>query len=98
VISEALRIGKKAIIGFPNFAHIEARILLCFGGRAPIMSSLPYSWYSTPNLRFLAVKDFRDFCREKGYKILSAHYLGARGKIHFLPNLFALNAIFVITK
>jgi len=98
VISEALRVGKKVIIGFPNFAHIESRILMFFGGRAPISSSLPYSWYSTPNLRFLSIKDFRDFCRIKHYKILEAHYLGLRGEIHILPNLFALNAIFVITK
>lgn len=98
VINEALRVGKKVIIGFPNFAHIEARILLCFGGRAPISSSLPYEWYSTPNLRFLAVKDFRDFCRVKHYKILEAHFVGPRGEIHILPNLFALHAIFVITK
>lgn len=98
VIREALRVGKKVIIGFPNFVHIESRILMFFGGRAPISSSLPYSWYSTPNLRFLSIKDFRDFCRIKNYQILSAHYLGSRGKISFLPNLFALNAIFVITK
>lgn len=98
VIREALRVGKNVVIGFPNFAHIEARILLCFGGRAPISSSLPYEWYSTPNLRFLAIKDFRDFCRQKHYKILGARYLGKRGKVFFMPNLWALQAIFVITK
>jgi len=98
VIREALRVGKKVIIGFPNFAHIEARILLFFGGRAPISSSLPYEWYSTPNLRFLAIKDFLDFCRQKKYKILNARFLGKWGKVYFLPNLWALHAIFVITK
>lgn len=98
VIREALRVGNKVIVGFPNFAHIEDRILLCFGGRAPISSSLPYEWYSTPNLRFLAIKDFRDFCRLKGYKILDARYLGKRGRVFFMPNLWALQAIFVITK
>ncbi len=98
VISEALRVGKKAIIGFPNFAHLEARSLMFFGGRAPIVSSLPYEWYSTPNLRFLSIKDFKAFCAVKGYKILSAHYLDAQGQIRVLPNLFAQNAIFVITK
>lgn len=98
VISEALRVGKKAIIGFPNFAHLEARTLMFFGGRAPIVSSLPYEWYSTPNLRFLSIKDFRSFCRLKGYKILSAHYLDSQGPVRVLPNLFAQNAIFVITK
>ncbi len=98
VIAEALRVGKKAIIGFPNFAHLEARIRMCFGGKAPIVSSLPYEWYSTPNLRFLSIKDFRSFCRAKGYKILASHFLDAQGQVRVLPNLFAQNAIFVITK
>ncbi len=98
VISEALRVGKKVIIGFPNFAHLEARILMFFGGKAPIVSSLPYEWYSTPNLRFLSIKDFKSFCAVKGYKILAAHYLDSQGRVRVLPNLFAQNAIFVITK
>jgi methionine biosynthesis protein MetW len=98
VISEALRVGKKVIIGFPNFAQLEARILMFFRGRAPIVSSLPYEWYSTPNLRFLSIKDFRSFCGTKGYKILASHYLDAQGTVRVLPNLFAQNAIFVITK
>lgn len=98
VISEALRVGKKAIIGFPNFAHLEARIRMFFGGRAPIVASLPYEWYSTPNLRFLSIKDFRSFCSAKGHKILSAYFLDSQGQVRVLPNLFAQNAIFVITK
>ena len=98
VISEALRVGKKVIIGFPNFAHLEARIRIFFGGRAPIVSSLPYEWYSTPNLRFLSIKDFKSFCRIKGYKILAAHFLDSQGQVRVLPNLFAQNAIFVITR
>ena len=98
VIAEALRIGRKVIIGFSNFAHLEARILMFFGGRAPIVSSLPYEWYSTPNLRFLSIKDFKSFCRSKGYKILTSHCLDSQGQVRVLPNLFAQNAIFVITK
>jgi methionine biosynthesis protein MetW len=98
VISESLRVGKKVIVGFPNFAHLEARIRMFFGGRAPIASSLPYEWYSTPNLRFLSIKDFRSFCRTKSYKILASHFLDSQGQVRVLPNLFAQNAIFVITK
>ena len=98
VISESLRVGKKVIIGFPNFAHLEARVRMFFGGRAPIASSLPYEWYSTPNLRFLSIKDFRSFCAAKGYKVLASHFLDSQGQVRVLPNLFAQNAIFVITK
>ena len=98
LIHEALRIGGKIIVGFPNFAFIQARVMLFFRGKAPITSSLPYRWYDTPNVRFLSISDFRDFCREKNFKVLEAHYLGKERIINLWPNLFALNAIFVLTK
>lgn len=98
LIHEALRIGSKIIVGFPNFASIQARVMLFFRGKAPITPSLPYRWYDTPNLRFLSISDFKDFCREKNLKVLNAHYLGKEKKISLWPNLFALNAIFVLTK
>jgi len=98
LIHEALRIGDKVIVGFPNFAFIQARIMLFFRGKAPITSSLPYRWYDTPNLRFLSISDFREFCREKNLRVLEAHYLGEKRSITLWPNLFALNGIFVVTR
>jgi methionine biosynthesis protein MetW len=97
VIHEALRIGKKVVVGFPNFAYFRSRWMMFFKGRAPITKSLPYSWFDTPNVRFLSVLDFKEFCHEKGIKILSANYLGEKRVLWFLPNLFALNAVFVLT-
>jgi methionine biosynthesis protein MetW len=98
LVHEALRIGGKIIVGFPNFASLQARLMLFFRGKAPITSSLPYRWYDTPNVRFLSISDFLDFCREKNLKVLEAHYLGKRDRIPFWPNLLALNAIFVVSK
>jgi methionine biosynthesis protein MetW len=98
LMHEALRIGGKIIVGFPNFAFIQARLMLFFRGKAPITASLPYRWYDTPNVRFLSMSDFTDFCREKNFKILEAHYLGKKRSLTLLPNLFALNGIFVVTK
>jgi methionine biosynthesis protein MetW len=98
LIHEALRIGGKIIVGFPNFACIQARAMLFFGGKAPITSSLPYRWYDTPNVRFLSISDFKDFCQEKNLKLLEAHYVGKKRRITLWPNLFALNGIFVVTK
>ncbi len=57
VITEALRVGKKLIIGFPNFGHINARVSLFFRGKTPVTPSLPYRWYNTPNLHFLTISD-----------------------------------------
>ncbi len=81
LIQEALRIGGKIIVGFPNFAFLQARVMLFFRGKAPITSSLPYRWYDTPNVRFLSISDFRDFCREKESKVQEAHYLGEERSI-----------------
>ena len=98
LVQEALRIGGKIIVGFPNFASLQARLMLFFRGKAPITASLPYRWYDTPNVRFLSISDFRDFCREKNLRVLEAHYLGKKRTITLWPNLFALNGIFVVTK
>ncbi|MEA3489847.1 MAG: methionine biosynthesis protein MetW [Candidatus Omnitrophota bacterium] len=96
-IQEALRIGKEIIIGFPNFCYIKARLQIFFGGHVPITPSLPYSWYDTPNLHFLSIKDFRHFCSEQGITIEKSVFLSEKCIVRFLPNLFALNAIFQIS-
>ena len=98
IISEALRVGKKVIVGFPNFVHLTARIQMALKGRTPITPSLPYRWYNTPNLHFLSINDFKDFCKEEGIHIDSSYYLGKRMAILFFPNLFAFNAVFVISR
>lgn len=98
VIKEALRVGKNVIVGFPNFAYWRARLRLMVKGKTPITYSLPYRWYNTPNLHFLTISDFREFCAEKNITIKKACYLGRKHAIMLLPNLFALNAVFLITK
>jgi methionine biosynthesis protein MetW len=98
VIQESLRVGKRVIVGFPNFAHIKARLTLFARGRTPINDALPYYWFETPNIRFLTIRDFIDYCRKKDIKIEQKYYLGKSGLIHILPNLFAQNALFVITR
>jgi methionine biosynthesis protein MetW len=97
VIQEALRIGAKVIVGFPNFAYFKSRFVLFFRGRSPVTKSLPYLWYDTPNVRFLSIKDFEDFCEGKNIRIVESHYLGEKKAVKLLPNLFALNAVFVLT-
>lgn len=98
VLQEALRVGDKVIVGFPNFASLNARSCLFFKGKAPVSSSLPYRWYDTPNTHFLSVRDFKEYCAEKGLHIISAYYLGKNKFVPFMRNLFALDAVFLITK
>ena len=98
VIQDAMRIGNKVIVGFPNFAYIKSRLMLFFRGKSPITGSLPYLWFDTPNVRFLSITDFKNFCEEKNIRIVEAHYLGEKEVVHICPNLLAMNAIFVLTK
>ncbi|HNV85556.1 MAG TPA: methionine biosynthesis protein MetW [Candidatus Omnitrophota bacterium] len=98
VIREAMRVGRKAIIGFPNFAYLKARSMLFFGGMAPVTPSLPYCWANTPNSRFLSINDFKSYCERKGIRILDSYYLGKKRLVRFWPNLLALNAVFIIQK
>src|SRR4030065_783572 len=76
VLHESLRVGRNVIVGFPNFAHIRSRFDLFFKGMAPVTPSLPYSWYESPNVHFLSIKDFINYCTKKGKKILKTYYLG----------------------
>ena len=97
-ISEALRIGRKVIIGFPNFCNIKARFQLSILGQVPVTASLPYTWYDTPNLHFLSIKDFQKFCKDNYISIEKQFFLSKKKIIMFWPNLFALNAVFQISK
>ncbi len=98
VIRDALRVGKKVIISFSNFAHYSARLQIFLKGRTPITPSLPFSWYDTPNLHFLSISDFIKYCRERKIKIEKKTYLGTKRKAHFLPNFCALVGIFMISR
>ncbi len=98
VLDEALRVCRRAVVGLPNFAHVRARTTLFFRGKAPVTPSLPYDWSESPNVRFMSMADFREFCRNRGFRILEARYLGVRGRVLVWPNLFASNGIFLIEK
>jgi methionine biosynthesis protein MetW len=97
VLKEALRVGKKVIIGIPNFAHIKARFQIFFRGRTPVTGALPYEWHDTPNLHFLSILDFMNYCKKRNMTIEEAYFIGSKRKIKLFPNLFAQTGIFVIS-
>lgn len=96
VIKECFKIGKKLIIGFPNFGQISSRKSLFFG-YSPVTKNLPYTWFDSPNIRFLTIKDFQIFCKQRNYKILDSFFFGLKKEIKTLPNLFAHTAVFSIS-
>jgi len=98
VLTDALRVGKKVIVGIPNFAHYKSRLQMFFQGKAPVTEALPYQWYETPNLHFLSILDFKQYCRAKKINIERIVCIDESRKILFLPNLFAQVGVFLISK
>jgi len=97
VLKEALRVGKYVIVGFPNFAHYKARFQIFFQGRTPVTPSLPYQWYDTPNLHFLSISDFNEYCHRKSIKINRRAFTSSNRRVDLFPNLCALNGIFLLS-
>lgn len=98
ILDEALRVGRKVVAGFPNFAHLESRAKIFFSGRAPVTPSLPYKWHDTPNLHFLSVRDFEDYLEEKEIVIEKKAFFTNLSRIVLLPNLFAEEAVYLIKR
>ncbi|MFO1478701.1 MAG: methionine biosynthesis protein MetW [Turneriella sp.] len=98
VITDALRVGKNLIVGFPNFAYYKARLQFFLSGRTPVTPSLPFAWYESPNLHLLTIDDFKAYCAERGFRILSERYVRNQKEIYFRPNLLAQWGIFLITR
>jgi methionine biosynthesis protein MetW len=97
VIQEALRVGRRVIIGFPNFAYFLSRVQIFFNGRTPVNKALPYEWYETPNLHFFSISDFIGYCRSRQITIEHQAFLGVKSQIVAWPNLLAQTGIFVIS-
>lgn len=98
VLKDALRVGRKVIVGIPNFAYARARFQLFFRGRAPVTASLPYTWHNSPNIHFFSIKDFLDYCRQEKVTIERSVFLSLKRRVFLFPNLFANTGIFLISK
>lgn len=98
VLSEMLRVGKKAIISFPNFGHWRVRLQVMLTGRAPKLSICPHTWHESPSRHILTVKDFREFCRNDGLRIIDERFLSLsyRRLPRLWPNSLAALAVFVV--
>ncbi len=97
VLKEALRVGKQVIVSFPNFVYFPARFQIFFKGRVPVTASLPHEWYQTPNLHFLSINDFKEYCIQSNVTIKNTAYLKKNKKVTVFPNFFAELGIFVLS-
>lgn len=98
-LEELLRIGRRAVVSFPNFAHWRVRMSLLFNGRMPVTRLLPVAWYETPNIHHLTVDDFRALVKERGIKVEQSWFLrGDRETSAAAANFRAEHAIFVLSR
>jgi methionine biosynthesis protein MetW len=99
VLDDLLRIGRKAFVSFPNFAHWRVRLSLLWGGRMPVTRLLPVAWYETPNIHHLSVDDFRAHLCERGIRLEAAWFLsGDKQTSPAAANFRAEHAVFLISR
>ncbi len=102
VLEEMIRVGKKCIVSFPNFAYWRVRFYYFLKGNMPKSRVLPFEWYNTPNIHLLTIKDFFEFTKKRNINILEGIYTtraNVRKGIRYsrFSNFFAEEAIFFIS-
>ncbi len=98
MLRETARVGRSAIVAFPNFAHWPNRLRV-LAGRMPVTKRLPYEWYDTPNIRVGTFADFEVLARRLGLQVEDAFGLDDEGReVRTLPNLLASTAVFKLAK
>ncbi|HCG78271.1 MULTISPECIES: methionine biosynthesis protein MetW [Thalassolituus] len=102
LLDEMLRIGKEAIVTFPNFGYWKTRFYLLLKGRMPMSDTLPYNWYDTPNIHMCTFRDFEILCREKGIRILNKTVVDDQHREHWSirlwPAMLGEIAVYHITR
>jgi len=103
LVASALRVGKRAVVTFPNFAFWKVRLQLGFAGRLPVTQALPFAWYDTPHIRLFTVADFRSQAQAREWRILGENFAYQDGGGHSravgaLPNLRASLALFLLAR
>lgn len=93
IVQEMLRVGKEAIVTFPNFGFWKHRLQL-FAGRMPVSPSLPHQWYNTPNVHLCTIADFDAFCRERMIPVSERLVITEGKTIHLFPNLLGSLAMY----
>ncbi len=98
VLRDMLRVGRYAIVAFPNFGHWRVRLAHLFTGGAPRTALFPHDWFDSPNIHFLTVHDFESLARKEGWKVDRRIFLQGTQRISAWPNLMAEVAVFLVRK
>ena len=97
MLRETVRVGKRCIVAFPNFAHWPNRLSV-LRGRMPVTSRMPYQWYDTPNIRVGTYADFELLARRNGLRVEDSFGLQDGQVVRWQPNLLASTAVFKLSR
>ena len=93
IVQEMLRVGREAIVTFPNFGYWRNRIQIT-AGRMPVSKILPYEWYNTPNVHLCTIHDFDQFCKNHNITVIERKVITEGKDISFMPNLLGNLAMY----
>jgi methionine biosynthesis protein MetW len=93
IVDEMLRVGRQAIVTFPNFGYWRNRLAVA-RGNMPVSENLPYEWYDTPNVHLCTIDDFERFCAKRKVRICERVVLSDGTEVGMLPNLFGQLAVY----
>ncbi len=96
VLRGMLRVGKRAIVAFPNFGHYSVRLSTLRSGRAPKTGLFPYDWWDSPNIHFFTVLDFEALAEREKWQVERRIFLAGQRQVSLLPNLLAEIAVFLV--
>ena len=97
IVLEMLRVGREAIVSFPNFGRWDLRLQVALG-RMPLSAELPFQWYNTPNVHLFTIADFESFCSGHGIRVLERVALHRGRPVGALANLLGSIAVYRIEK
>ena len=104
VLEHLLRIGRRAIVSFPNFGHWRVRWFVAWQGRMPVTDTLPYSWYDTPNIHHCTVRDFLALAAEMGATVERGVVIDRAGRLMrentpaWIWNIWGDQAVFLLRR
>jgi methionine biosynthesis protein MetW len=98
ILKEMLRVGRRAIVAFPNFGHWRVRMSMMFSGRAPRAPLFPYEWYDSPNIHVLTVRDFEELIGIEKLVVERRYFLTGHRTVGVMPNLMAEVAVFLVRR
>lgn len=97
IVDEMLRVGRHAIVTFPNFGYWRNRLAVA-NGNMPVSKNLPYAWYDTPNVHLCTIDDFEQFCVARRVTISERVVLSDGKEVGMLPNLLGQLAVYRVER